>query len=806
MRLPQWPSASALLLFTVTHSWLAAAAATEERLQAVSRELPFISLGDFLMDRVPTDYNGSGTVAKAWKSLAELRAPELLTSELIRLGAHQDPNMRALAILALVAKEQPDFIPVCLELANDVALTKPHQMEPGGRIPGETNIYTSPLTVGGIARKALSLVGFPGANNDDVSRPLTAPGWWEARQGNPDWLGWHSFLARRATQGTSPAPPSSTSAVQRHRKLIDALPPVTRAWLLLYLSEEWPWMGAASFDYATEAELLAAAKTLGSDALLEFLKTGVRTRLKDPSLDDRRGSAFIQGHAKQLFTPAHAPALMQNKLYLAAADADPRLIREVVAAVMKSKRSFSDSWGVARAMAALADLGDATDRATAAKWFYDEPNSDTGTTAQTAFIQELERRRPQEWRDTVKQIIAHPAFDQLRPLDVTYLAIAVGRLGGEHAIGDGRQYARGTEELVRQRLREQFKIPHVADQELPVPAKLAEKPEWSVPLGSLLGHQLALSADGKFLAVGLEEGRDGTGFRVFATADGRELFRTNYPGMSTRVVFTGPDSRLIAASLHSKELWLWSAQDGLSTKLSLPASDSYRAVVDGAHMVVINSSTISWLEFPAFKLLWKYPVRNRFPSHLATSPDACWIVAGDGFVPGLVLLDAQRGERQGALIGHSANSRKLAFSPDSQLVASVGDDNRLLVWNVATQAVVLRRLGRQPPRLAAPNKVAPGMAMVLSEAATTFGPIAFTADSRSVMVCPEQGILGVYAVAGGKPLMGFKLAGHRTDDVAGSADGQFLYTLIRTPSPAAAGAAWFDPPRWSSRVERWRLR
>lgn len=805
MRFPQWLPSGVLLLFTVASSWLAAATATEERLLAIDKELPFISLREFIWNRAPRDYSGRGTVTKAWKALEGLHAPELLTPELIQLSTNPVPNLRALAILALVAKEQPDFIPVCLQLMNDAAPTKPLQMEPAGGIPGETNLYTRPLTVGGIARAALSLVDFPGADDNNVSRLLaTSPGWWEARQGNPDWFGWHLVLARRATQGTSPAQPSSQPAVQRHRKVIDALPPINRAWLLLYLLEDWK--GGDTSGYATEAELLAAAKSLGADALLEFLQTGSRRGLKTSGLDGRQGSAFILAHAKQLFTAAHAPALMQGKFYLAAADADPRLIREAVAAVVKSKGSFSDSWNQARAMAALADLGDASDRAAAAKWFYEMPNTDTGTTPQTAFIKELERRRPQEWRDTVKQIVAHPAFDQLRPLDVTYLAIAVGKLGGEHAIGDGRQYTRGKEELVRQRLREQFHIMHLVDLEMVVPARAVEKSEWSVPLGAVLGCQLALSADGKFLAIGLGEGYVGAGFCVLATDGGRELFRTNCSGMTTRVVFVGPDARLIATSQNSKELWNWSARDGLGTKISLPTFDSYRAMGDGKHLVVVNSSTISRQEFPAFKPVWSYSFRNRFPFLHDTSPDSRWIVAGDGYVPGLLLLDAQLGERRGALTGHAAQSRRLAFSPDSKLVASVGDDNRLLVWNLATQAIVMRRVGRQPPLESSPFKLVPGMPWIRPEAATQFGPIAFTADSRSIMACPEQGMLGVYELEGGKPLVGFKLAGYRTDDVAASADGQFLYAVIRTPSPVANGAQPFSSPRWTSRVEKWRIR
>ncbi len=61
-------------------------------------------------------------------------------------------------------------------------------------------------------------------------------------------------------------------------------------------------------------------------------------------------------------------------------------------------------------MAALASLGDDTDRGSAVKWFFDEPNNEGGSTPQGGFIRELEHRHPEQWRDIVRRIVAHPKF------------------------------------------------------------------------------------------------------------------------------------------------------------------------------------------------------------------------------------------------------------------------------------------------------------------------------------------------------------------------------------------------------------
>ena len=789
---------------------------TDDRLLAIGKELPFISVGEFVSNREPRDYSGAGKVTAAWKILQRLNAPDLEIAELVNSSEHADPNVRALALLALVARERQEFVPVAIRLINDPAPIKPEQYEPGGRASGERSVITRPLTVAGVARRSLYLVGFPGVRqSDDVTSTLTEPpDWWAQRKDNPEWLGWYGFLAHRLRRGVLGWSYASQPERIKFQDRLHALPPTTRAWALLALSDEIYFMDGRWHDhYASEAEMLTAVKALGADALMEFLKSGERQGHKHPRLDaGSGGKRFLIQHAKELFDARHAKALLELKLHTAAADADPRLVREAVAAAMATQTLSIQSSERGKAMATLAALGDASDRARAVKWFYEESNADTGSTAQSAFIHELERRRPGAWRDIVRQLVAHPAFDQLKPLDVTYLAIAIGKLGGEHAIADGRYY-HGTEEQVRKRLREQFQIPSVAELELATPKELADKPEWSVDLGSL-GHSLAISPDGKHLAVGMDrqepliiEVRPQrlTGMRVLDATNGKERFRTNLPGGPAEVFFVGTNAQLVGTAMHGKQLALWSGKDGETSSLQLPAFGFFWPALTGQRAVSFGTSGFAWLEFPSLTKLWGQPRRMRLPPHVAIAPDGTWIAVHDGWEPKIDILETGKGERRGTLIGHAANPRRMVASPDSQMVASVGDDNRLIVWSAATQKVILRLLGKRepPPRggVIALNRGTP----FPDDPATMWGPLAFAADSRSFFACPENGVLGLYSVAEGKPQFGLKLPGYRIEDAVASADRQFVFVMIRKALPSPGGERFDYQPRWTSRVECWRL-
>ncbi|MCB9874865.1 MAG: hypothetical protein H6821_11875, partial [Planctomycetaceae bacterium] len=424
-----WVGATA---FQVTDAF---ATEAEDELVAIKSSLPFISLHDFLGHRPPRAYGERAKVIAAWETLKRLDSPKLTVAELKLLANHKDADIRALAVLAMVAKETPEVVPLCLRLKNDPAATIPAHYEPGGRTTGERQLYTSPQTVGSIATSVLNMVSYRRSLTLDGSTRVEPDDaeWWALRKDNQGWLAWHEFLYRRASQGTMPVPDAAKPDIQRFRTTVDALPAATRAWVLLYLADD-VFMGNGFWqnDYATEKEMIQAVRGLGAAALIEFLRSGKRLGLREPFLDDaRKGRRFIMTYAPQLFTAENAEALMQLKLYTAAADADPKIVRRAVVAAMKEYTGEYKGWERAEAMAALASLGDDSDRSSAVKWFFEEPNKAGGSTSQSIFIHELERRHPTQWSDVVRRIVAHPTFDQLQPMDVMNLAMMVGKFRGE---------------------------------------------------------------------------------------------------------------------------------------------------------------------------------------------------------------------------------------------------------------------------------------------------------------------------------------------------------------------------------------
>lgn len=234
----------------------------EAELAAIKARLPFIPLGDFLCRRQPRDYSGDGKIDTVWKSLMRLYSPKLTVANLKMLSSHADPDIRALAVLGLVANETPEVVPVCIRLMNDRAATIPaYILAPPARVrpnwPGPGDRISHPQTVADIAKKILEMVDCPLRQSYPVAGHAGGPGrqrnakivaativplvsvepdaatWWASRKDNPDWLSWYQFLYMRASHGCNPPRPDARADIQQVRKRIDALPPATRSWTFL---------------------------------------------------------------------------------------------------------------------------------------------------------------------------------------------------------------------------------------------------------------------------------------------------------------------------------------------------------------------------------------------------------------------------------------------------------------------------------------------------------------------------------------------------------------------------------------------
>lgn len=754
------------------------ASETEDQLTAIKKELPFIHAWEFLLNSQPRDYNYNRQVKTAWDTLQKLRSTSLDIIELVRLSAHKDADIRLLALLALVDKETPDFVPVSIRLVDDFSPTLPTANKLDLY---DKEIRTSPQTVASVARHSLRLVGcdFKCAPDARADFEPDAETWWKLRKSNADWLGWHEFLYRRATNGVLAVQEEAKPAVKKFRDKVDRLPPKTRAWLLLYLADDvFSSNGLWQDWYATEQEMISAVRELGATAWVEFLQTGRRQGLKETAIDDpKKGARFISTYAKHFFAPANADDLIALKQYTAAMDADPGRARQIKDLAFQHYSQKNESWERAKVMATLADLGDEADRDLAAGWFYTELNDTGGSSAQSVFINSLDRRRPPAAKEIVKLLVGDPSFDRLRPMDVLYLAYFLEKVAPDFSFDHDWRDEKADE--FRALLKNYFKIGFAAVAELKMPGRFLEKPEWTVELDGL-GNSLVLQPGGSLLAVGMTA-EDG-GVRVLDAGNGKEKQRIAEHGSYLDVFFTPDGSKLMFHSSRTiHEIRVWDAASGELSWQAVEPQSRFQVAADkpfGLFEGDSNHDRFFWVDLATFKTVWSRERERNRRRKTALSPDAKWIALVDEEFKTIQLLDSSKqAEVVTEFAGHASYPAKFVFSPDATRLVSVAEDERVILWDVTAKR----------------------MQSMFRGSGLRFGPIGFTADSKAFFVSAGFYALGVYSLDG-TPRFGIKCSGHRMEKVVPSRDGQFLFILVQHAGPSMGGTA--D----KSRIECWRVK
>ncbi|MFZ2281333.1 MAG: WD40 repeat domain-containing protein [Prosthecobacter sp.] len=766
-----------IILWAALWTTPALASETEDRLTALKKELPFISTADFLYNRQPMGYERVKKIRAAWDTLQGLCSAELESAELVRLAEQGDAAIRCLAVLALVAQEKPDFVPVCIRLANDFTPTLPFGHS-GDLIGPE--MVTIPQTVADVARTCLQMVGCDFRDPNDAPKAFqpNAETWWEQRQSNMDWLGWHGFLHKRASMGYSPPQEEAKPALKQFWSQAEKLPPKTRAWLMLYMADGVLMSTGQWQDwYATEEEMIRAVRGLGAAALLEFLQTGRRAGLKEPAIDDpRQGRRFIITYAKYFFSPENAKDLTALKHYTAAMDADPGRARQVKDEAMQYHASKYGGWERAEVMAALADLGDETDLATVARWFYTESNGARGSTPQTVFLTRLEQRRPRAGKELIRLLASDPELDRLRPEDVTHLASLLKKITPDFSIERSWNDERADE--VRGLLRAYFKIGSFAIQELKRPEKYLDKPEWSVELDGL-AHSMVIHPNGSLLAVGMSD--EGGGVRVLDAGSGKEKHRIAQSGEYLNVFFNPDGTQLLFHAPSSMgQIHVWDVASGKESWQSVEPQFSFQLAADkpfGLFEGESNQERFVRMDQITFKTLWTKELQSNRRRTTKLSPDAKWIALVDEEFKTIQLLDsAKEGELVTEFVGHASYPSKYAFSPDSTKLISVAEDDRVILWDVITKRMQSMFRGRRMQS----------------------GPVGFTADSQCFFANAEPNGLGVYSMDG-TSRFGIKYTGNWMETVVPSRDGRFLFIMVQHASRPSGRAD-------RSRIECWRLK
>jgi hypothetical protein len=270
-----------------------------------------------------------------------------------------DPRVRTLALAALYVREDPQDLPLIAALQKD---TQPTLMDLRANLrsdlgPFPLSEFEEPQSVGDVAFRMIQIYLFAAGETPwyltvdmlptyrDAARETSAfEKYWgtrATRQWCPSWI-----LVRvvRATRQTTPMSPRYEADIARVRAEIDALPPLERAWTLLYI-----WPSTQEYQrYFPDAGLIAALKQVGPDALMKLVRREPFSDHPDlrPELGDTPRAAMT--YSKIVFVLINAADLLR------ASDADTVLAESR----RDPTRSSATLWISATAqLRGLADMG-----------------------------------------------------------------------------------------------------------------------------------------------------------------------------------------------------------------------------------------------------------------------------------------------------------------------------------------------------------------------------------------------------------------------------------------------------------------
>ena len=447
---------------------------------------------------------------------AGLRAIGNEPDALRQLLRDPDARIRTVALGALFVREDPQDLPFIAEMMKDDAPTVPDLHNSMNAALGNIALteLESPQTVGSVAREmvrfyldaghiqptgpvidssgyAVNSHGYRSTirSASTVELQATFDAYWAERKNRANCASWYLVKLKRATRQTEPIQPQYKADIDIALARIRALPLPDRDWTLLFAVFGGGMPGANYM--VSDASLLAAAKSIGPGALMDFLL--IKPFSSDPDLhftgsdfDPRNElyvpiSRFILRHATDLLHPTDASALRANAtnelqrwnsttpLWMAAADAlepihDPvRAAAQMKADIEKlsSVPGTNNQHQQVALATALWHLRGASESDFLVKWFYAQP-SKFGSSRNVDFLVHVEEEGRRDTPVFLKCLVADPNFDTTDWIVIMKIRSAAGADRATPPSGVGVLDAGSSEAVLvswRNVLRRHFDLP-----------------------------------------------------------------------------------------------------------------------------------------------------------------------------------------------------------------------------------------------------------------------------------------------------------------------------------------------------------